>query len=139
MSRYAKPSDKAAKDRVAHVQIGSLADDDALVLITYLDYRDEIQTVNGASDAIAANLLIITGSHAGEYEDDRLIFNKAIVGKFEDAQRGDEMLGRVSWGRSRASGRRYATLTDPLDGDEALADKAMAALKKRMKDAEPPF
>lgn len=132
---FKKPS-QTQGDRKTNVGMGDLADQSALVVLRFIENKPEITTVNGVSDAVAVDLLIVDGAHAGTFEEDRLIFNVGVRNVVEGSEKGDLIAGRIVWKTTR-TGRKAAVLEDASDADTDKAVAAWDALQK--KGAPAPF
>jgi hypothetical protein len=70
----------------------------SLVLIWAREYREDIQTTFGPSDAIAADVHVLDGPKGGEKFENTLIFQRALIGSLRSAIGGDPVLGRIGQG-----------------------------------------
>ncbi len=88
------PGDAARTDRV---DMSALAGEQALVVIRHLEDKQEIATVNGVSDAVSVDLLVVDGQYAGTFEEDRLIFNIGVRNVLWGASDSQVFAGRLIW------------------------------------------
>lgn len=113
---FKTPGQVSGRAQNDNVKMGDLADEGALVGITYRGFKEEIQTSNGVADAAEVDLEIVTGAHAGKVETDRLVFNKGITNALEGAEEGDLVVGRLEY-RKTKTGRDAICLVDPSESD----------------------
>lgn len=93
----------------------------SLVLVYVREYRDKVTTSFGESDAVAVDLHVLDGKHAGESFENSLLFQRALVGALRGAVGGDPVLGRIGQGVAKP-GQSPAYILNPFtDADAALA------------------
>ncbi len=130
-------SDSSSGERV---DLKELAKEGALVVFTFREHKEEVTTTFGVKEAVSADLFVVTGSKAGQTEEDKLIFNIGVVNTMRDCDAGDVVLGRLS-SKSTNKGNPAVVLSDPNDGDEQLAERALASSGAGAsgKSDKPPF
>src|ERR1700675_4321869 len=73
----------------------------SLVLIWARDYRENITTPYGESDAIAADIHALDGAKGGEKFENTLIFQRALIGSLRSAVGGEPVLARIGQGTAK--------------------------------------
>ena len=107
-----------------------------LLVIYPLDYRPEITTTAGTSDAIEARVIVVDGDHAGETYENGLLFGKALV-PFLRGRIGTGVVGRLAKGPAQPGKTAPWVLAGVGPDDMA---KATAAIQPKIASAdEPPF
>lgn len=108
--------------RDGQLNIDELGREGAAVLITVTGWGDEKDWGQGVVRPVKARIVALTGVHAGEVDEDALIFKAGIRNKLTE-------LGQSVVGRLRPYGARKAIgLEAELDGDVELAERALAKL-----------
>ncbi len=120
------PGDAARTDRV---DMSALAGEQALVVIRHLEDKQEIATVNGVSDAVSVDLLVVDGQYAGTFEEDRLIFNIGVRNVLWGASDSQVFAGRLIW-KDTKTGRQAVVFQDASEHDMAVAAEAWAKRPK---------
>jgi hypothetical protein len=92
-----------------------------LVLIWAKEYREDVTTVHGSTDAIAADVHVLDGAKGGEKFENTLIFGRALVGSLRSAVGGEPVLGRVGQGVSKPGQNAPWILQPFTDADAAVA------------------
>lgn len=104
------------------LDLNELGREGAAVLITVKGFAEEKDYGNGIVKPIEARIVALTGSHAGEVDDDALIFKAGIRNKLHEV--GQSVVGRLRpYGARKAIG-----LEAEEDGDVELAEKVLAQL-----------
>jgi hypothetical protein len=92
-----------------------------LVLIWVREFREDVTTTYGPSDAIACDIHVLDGVKGGEKFENTLIFQKALIGSLRSAAGGEPVLGRISQGVAKPGQSAPYILTPFTDADAALA------------------
>lgn len=104
------------------LDLNELGREGAAVLITVTGFGEEKDYGNGVVKPVEARIVALTGSHAGEIDEDALIFKAGIRNKLH--QVGQSVVGRLRpYGARKAIG-----LEAEEDGDVELAEKVLAKL-----------
>jgi len=104
------------------LDLNELGREGAAVLITVTGFAEEKDYGNGTVKPVEARIVALTGSHAGEIDDDALIFKAGIRNKLHEV--GQSVVGRLRpYGARKAIG-----LESEDDGDVELAEKVLAKL-----------
>lgn len=113
--------------REGQLNLDELGREGAAVLITVTGWAEEKDWGNGVVRPVEARIVALTGSHAGEVDEDALIFKAGIRNKLTE-------IGQSVVGRLRPYGARKAIgLESEEDGDVELAERALTKL-----DGPPP-
>lgn len=92
-----------------------------LLLIYPRELRTGIVTVNGAADAINADVVFLTDPSGPRAESGVLIFQKMLIGSLKGSIGGDAVLGRLSRGTARPGQSAPYILDQFADADAAYA------------------
>lgn len=104
------------------LNIDELGREGAAVLITVTGWGEEKDWGNGNVRPVKARIVALTGVHAGEVDEDALIFKAGIRNKLTEV--GQSVVGRL-----RPYGaRKTIGLESEEDGDVELAERALAKL-----------
>jgi len=97
-----------------------LAKERAAVVCTVLEIEEEEDFGNGVVAPVRADVIVLTGKHAGEVHANERILKAGIRNKLTEV--GDSVVGRIGvYGKRKAIG-----LEAELDGDVELAEVALA-------------
>lgn len=108
--------------RDGQLDIDELGREGAAVLITVLGWGEEKDWGNGMVKPVKARIVALTGSRAGEVDEDALIFKAGIRIKLQEV--GQSVVGRLRpYGQ-----RKHIGLEAEMDGDVELAERALAKL-----------
>lgn len=108
--------------RDGQLNLDELGREGAAVLITVTGWGEEKDWGQGTVRPVEARVVALTGIHAGEVDEDALIFKAGIRNKLTE-------IGQSVVGRLRPYGARKAIgLEAELDGDVELAERALAKL-----------
>lgn len=108
--------------REGQLNLDELGREGAAVLITVTGWAEEKDWGNGVVRPVEARVVALTGSHAGEVDEDALIFKAGIRNKLTEV--GQSVVGRLRpYGQRKAIG-----LEAEEDGDVELAERALAKL-----------
>jgi hypothetical protein len=102
----------------------------SLVLIWVREYRDDITTTFGPSDAVAVDLHTLDGPQGGERFENTLIFQKALIGSLRSAVGGDPVLGRIGQGTAKPGQSAPYILQPFTEQDAALATSYIQRMPK---------
>lgn len=119
-----RASQVAATSTMAEGQLdlNELGREGAAVLITVKGFAEEKDYGNGTVKPVEARVVALTGSHAGEIDDDALIFKAGIRNKLHEV--GQSVVGRLRpYGARKAIG-----LEAEEDGDVERAMKVLRQL-----------
>lgn len=106
--------------REGQLNLDELGREGAAVLITVTGWAEEKDWGNGIVRPVEARIVALTGSHAGEVDEDALIFKAGIRNKLTE-------IGQSVVGRLRPYGPRKAIgLESEDEGDVELAERALA-------------
>lgn len=115
------------------LDLNELGREGAAVLITVLGWGEEKDWGNGNVKPVKARVVALTGAHAGEIDDDALIFKAGIRNRLHEV--GQSVVGRLRpYGARKAIG-----LEAEEDGDVALAEKVLAQLDGPAPEAKTPI
>ena len=92
-----------------------------LVLIWVKEFREDIPTAYGPSDAIACDVHVLDGAKGGEKFESTLVFQKALIGSLRSAIGGEPVLGRIGQGVAKPGQSPPYILQPFTDADAALA------------------
>lgn len=93
-----------------------------LLLVTPTEYRDEVMTVRGPTDAVVADLTVLDGDHAGETHPGTMIFQKVLKGQLRGkVGTGRSVLGRLMQGSAKPGQSAPWILASPTDADKNTA------------------
>lgn len=98
----------------------------ALMLIEPLGIETGIQTAFGESDAVRANVSVITGATEAEEYADTLVFPKVLQGQLR-SQIGKKVLGRLGQGQGKPGQSAPWVLDEASAEDIAKAEAWVAA------------
>lgn len=105
-----------------------------LLIIEPLAVESGIQTVHGPSDAVRANVYVLTGPGQAEEFADTLIFPKLLQGQTR-GQVGKKVVGRLGQGTAKP-GQSAPWVIQPASGDDI--EKAKAYLSAQTLTAAAP-
>jgi hypothetical protein len=123
----------------------------ALLLIWAHRVEKDIATVHGPKDAIAADVHVLDGDHAGEVYRDTLVFPAVLQAQLRSSVgSGDPTLGRLGKGLAKKGQSAPWLLVDASDDDEKRAAVHVANLDvgagigtaelgETSRDDQPPF
>lgn len=109
-----------------------------LLIVEPLAVETGIQTVHGATDAVRANVHVITGPGTSEDYDDTLVFPKVLSGQLR-GQIGRKVVGRLGNGAAKPGQSAPWLLEQATDDDLAKAQEWLNAQKPAVTSAAPPF
>lgn len=109
----------------------------ALVLVYVREYRENITTSYGLSDAIAADVHVLDGPKAGESFENTLIFQKALIGALRGAIGGDPVLGRIGQGVAKP-GQSAPYILQPFTAQDAAVATAWINSRPKFQPAAAP-
>lgn len=107
-----------------------------LVLIWVREFREDIPTTFGASDAIACDIHVLDGTKGGEKFENTLIFQRALIGSLKSAIGGDPVLGRIGQGVAKPGQSPPYILNPFTDADAALATGYIQGMAKPFQQPE---
>jgi len=84
-----------------------------------------IPTTFGDADAVRANVTALDGPAAGQVWEDSLVFPRVLVGQLKTLE-GQMVLGRLTQGAAKPGQSPPWRLSDPTDGDQAVATAYIA-------------
>lgn len=117
-----RASEVRGEMRDGQLDLDELGREGAAVLITVKGWGEEKDWGNGVVRPVKARIVALTGTHAGEVDEDALIFKAGIRNKLTEV--GQSVVGRLRpYGPRRAIG-----LEAEEDGDVELAEKTLAKL-----------
>lgn len=120
MSQFQQPSPAGDQFKVSD-HVG------CLVLIYSREYRENIVTNAGTTDAVAADVHVLDGTDAGQSFRNTLIFGRALIPSLRGAIGGDPVLGRIGQGVAQP-GKTAPWMLQPFeDADAAKATAWLAA------------
>lgn len=122
MAMFRTVGEASGRSNTENIKMSTLAEQGALVGLTYLGFREEIQTSNGVADAVEVDLEVLTGPNVGKVEKNRLVFNAGIKNALEGADEGDLIVGKIE-NRTTKNGRVAVCL---VDASEDEYDRARA-------------
>lgn len=102
----------------------------AAVLIFPTEFISQMQTVNGPSDCVRADWVVLDGPNQGAVREGFLIFNKVLVNTLKAALGNPAQrmaLGVVGLGEAKPGKNAPITLLVPDDNQVALARQAVTA------------
>jgi hypothetical protein len=106
----------------------------SLVLITVREVRQGITTQFGEKEAVACDVHVLQGAHAGDEYENALIFQGALIGALKHAAGGDPVLGRVGLGVKKP-GQNAPYVLNPFSEQDAQI--ATAWIASRMQQPAP--
>lgn len=110
--------------------------DGELLLVKVMDYRPEITTAAGTSDAISAEITVLDGNTKGKQYPDALLFGKALVPTLRPHV-GSLVLGRLGRGNAQPGKSAPWILQTPTEADNQVARAHLA--NPGLVSAAPPF
>ena len=111
----------------------------SLVLVWAKEYRKDVPTSYGPSDAIAADIHVLDGAKGGETFQNTLLFQRALIGSLQSAIGGEPVLGRVGQGVAKPGQSAPYILQPFTDADAAIATHYIQQLGKPFQaPANPP-
>ena len=102
----------------------------SLVLIWAKEYRKDVPTSFGPSDAIAADVHVLDGLKGGETFKNTMLFQRALIGSLQAAIGGEPVLGRIGQGVAKPGQSAPYILQPFTDADAALATHYIQQLGK---------
>lgn len=96
----------------------------ALIIVEPLEYKAEIITVHGPSDAVSAR---VSNLDTGDVHNDMLFFNIALKGAFKNYI-GQQLLGRIVQGTAKTPGKSAPWIFQDASTNAADVAKAEAFL-----------
>ena len=109
----------------------------SLCLFFVHDVRQGIMTTFGEKEAVACDIHVLDGPHAGEISSDALIFQGALIGSLRRAAGGDPVLGRIGQGVSKPGQQAPYILSEFTGDDAAKAETYLAERAKRFQGSGP--
>lgn len=107
----------------------------SLVLIWAREYRENITTPYGESDAIAADIHALDGPKGGEKFENTLIFQRALIGSLRSAVGGEPVLARIGQGVAKP-GQSAPFILEPFtEADAAVATGYISKMAKPFQQA----
>jgi len=112
-----------------------------LLHITVAEIVRDIQTVHGVSDAIRANVTVLSGASKGDTLTDVLIFPRVLRSQLETAVGANDpvVLGRLGQGAAKPGKSAPWVLNAPSDEDRTTAGKYEAHAAINAADQAAPF
>lgn len=109
-----------------------------LLIVEPIALEQGIQTVHGLSDAVKANVHVLTGP--GESEDylDTLVFPKVLAGQLK-GQIGNKVVGRLGQGAAKPGQSAPWLLEEATPDDLTKAQEWLAKQKPAVTSAQAPF
>jgi hypothetical protein len=107
-----------------------------LIIVEPLEVVTGIKTVHGDSDAVRANVYVLTGPDTAEEFNDTLIFPKLLQSQTR-GQIGKKVVGRLGQGMKKP-GQNAPWLIEEASGDDIEKAKAYLA-KQTVTSAAAPF
>ncbi len=107
----------------------------SLILVWVKEYREDITTVHGASDAVVCDVHVLDGPKGGEKFENTLVFPRALVGSLRHAAGGEPVLGRVGTGVAKPGQTAPWVLNPFTDADAAIAT---GYIQRMAKPFQPP-
>lgn len=106
----------------------------ALLLITPTEYRPEVNTTRGPTDAVVIDFVVLDGPRAGETATSSLVFPKVLKGALKaKIGTGRMVLGRLGKGDAKPGQSAPWVLGEPTDQDKQTAREYLS------KTVQPPF
>lgn len=106
----------------------------ALLLITPTEYRPEVNTTRGPTDAVVVDFTVLDGARAGETATGSLIFPKVLKGALKSkVGTGRMVLGRLGKGVAKPGQSAPWVLGEPTEQDKQTARDHLS------KTVQPPF
>ena len=112
---FATPSGSGDGSRIAD-DLGSA------LLVRPLEYRENVTTTNGATDAIVADWVVLDGPNAGQLRESSLVFQAALRGNLKRVLDGPSsfLVGRLARGEAKGNkSAPYLFQEDPSVMDTA--------------------
>lgn len=114
-----------------------------LLIVEPLSVESGIQTVHGLSDAVRANVYVLTGPNAAEEFEDTLIFPKLLQSQTR-GQIGKRVVGRLDQGNKKPGQSApwviAAATADDIEKAKAyLAGRGVTAAAPAASGSTPPF
>jgi hypothetical protein len=92
-----------------------------LVLIWARDFREDITTTFGPSDAVACDIHVLDGAKGGEKFENTLVFQRVLIGSLKPAIGGDPVLARIGQGIAKPGQSAPYMLNPYTQTDAAIA------------------
>lgn len=96
----------------------------ALIVVEPLEYKANIETVHGPSDAVSARVINVD---SGETHDDMLFFNVALKGAFKNYV-GQQLIGRIQQGVAKTPGKSAPWIFVDASSNAADVAKGQVAI-----------
>ena len=110
-----------------------------LVLVWVKEFREDITTTFGPSDAVIVDMHVLDGTKGGEKFENTMLFQKALIGSLKPAIGGEPVLGRVGQGVSKPGQSPPYILQPFTDADAAVATGYIQRMAKPFQaPANPP-
>jgi hypothetical protein len=97
----------------------------SLVIVDVEETVKDIVTVNGVTDAIRAQIVVLDGDHAGDNYPDALIFSRGLRSQLRH-KIGQKVLGRVIQGEPSPGKNPPWNLAPATDADRKIAADYLA-------------
>jgi hypothetical protein len=113
----------------------------SLLYIEALSFETGIDTVNGVTDAVRANVVALDGARKGERFDDALIFPRVLRSSLRP-NIGQKTLGRLTKGTAKPGKSAPWVLEPANDAEKAIGQKYLAyaaTLAPAEEEPESPF
>jgi hypothetical protein len=101
-----------------------------LTLIWAREYRENIPTAFGETDAVAVDMHVLDGAKGGEKFENTLLFQRALIGSLKPAIGGEPVLGRIGQGVGKPGQSPPYILLPYTEQDAALATGYIARMAK---------
>ncbi|WP_067184555.1 hypothetical protein [Microtetraspora niveoalba] len=108
-----------------------------LVVIYAKDYRENIPTTFGASNAISADIHVVDAPGGPQVFNNALLFPRALVASLRDAVGGQPVLARIGQGVAKPGQSAPYILNPFSDQDAAVATAYVNSLPKPFQAAAP--
>lgn len=109
-----------------------------LLVIEPLSFEQGIQTSFGSTDAVRANVHVLTGPGESEDYDDTLIFPKVLVGQTR-GQIGKKVVGRLTAGTAKPGQSAPHMLAEASEDDLSKASEWLTKQAPAVTSAQAPF
>lgn len=108
----------------------------SLLVIEPLSLETGIQTTYGSTDAVRANVYVLTGPAESDDHPDTLVFPKVLAGQLKN-QIGRKVVGRLGQGQAKASQSPPWVLEEASPDDLQKAQAWLDARKPGLTSAPP--
>ena len=109
-----------------------------LLVIEPLSFEQGIQTSFGSTDAVRANVHVLTAPGESEDYDDCLIFPKVLVGQTR-GQLGKKVVGRLTSGTAKPGQSAPHMLAEATEDDLGKAQEWLSKQAPAVTSAQAPF